>query len=100
MNHHVSVFWHSAAERFWPGEGGEQWSGSTGGEVIIPAVTWSLITPSILCCWIKVSLNRALRERRLTERFVCLIVKIHYVKGGWTLWAPRWPDDPCTPAAG
>lgn len=82
------------------GGGGEEWSGSTGGEVIIPAVTWSLITPSILCCWIKVSLNCALRERCLTELFVCLIVKMHYVKGGWALWPPCWPADPCTPAAG
>lgn len=82
------------------GGGHRQWSGSTGGEVIIPAVTWSLITPSISCSWIKVGLMCALRERSVPELFVCLIVKIHYVKSGWMVWAPCWPDDPCTSAAG
>lgn len=81
-------------------EGGQQWSGSTGGEVIIPAVTWSLITPSISCSWIKVGLMCALREWSVPELFVCLIVKIHYVKSSWLIRAPCWPGDPCTPAAG
>lgn len=70
---HECVFWHSAAERVVVGD--QQWSGSTGGEVIIPAVTWSLITPSILCVGIKAGLMRALRERSAPELFVCLIVK-------------------------
>lgn len=39
---HASVFFGTQLR-----DGGQQWSGSTGGEVIIPAVTWSLITFSI-----------------------------------------------------
>lgn len=65
-----------------PGEGGEQWSGSTGGEVIIPAVTWSLITPSILFL-LDQGEFKLCTQRTLPYRAFCLFNCKNALCKGW-----------------